>query len=326
MIIPVHTSTPESRHVYSRYWEAVAAADTLFALRSIEQGLVLGESPERLIREVIAPIQEEVGRAWELGTWSIADEHVATAIAEQAMALLRCPRRHRNPSARHIVLACPEGEWHTFPARIAGALAEHAGIHVTFVGGSCPAEHLAALLSEVQPDALALSVTLTTRLVGAWKMIRASHLVGVPVIVGGAAWGAGSHRAERLGADLRVDDPADLVRAVNLVTSGRPLKAPVLLPAEIEHLSASRDRRGHLTSTEDLLLDAATAAAACGDFSILTETRTWLMRAPASGGVSSETLTVTSDKLAERLLEDAPLIAESLSSLSEGLRHDRLCG
>ena len=254
-----------------------------------------------------------MGRRWQDGEWTISDEHAATSIAEQALAVLRQTRRHRNPAARRVVLACPEGEWHTFPARLAADLAGTTGIDVIVAGGSQPAEHLGVFLRQAQPDALALSVTTAVNLVGAWKAIQAAHMLGVPVVAGGAAWGPGSERSERLGADLRVEDPAGLVRAVNLLAAGRPLRPPVSLAPEVEHLSSWDDRHGRSSEVETSLVRAAAAAVACDDTSILDDMRRSLGRASASGGVSDHVVRSVCQRLSQRLAEDAPLAAALLS-------------
>ena len=302
--------------VYDAYWDALRDADERAALRALEEGLSLGRSAESLVREVIAEGQHEIGRRWEAGEIAVAPEHAATAIAEQGLAILRRPRRQAGGGGRRVALACPEGEWHTFPARVAADLAERVGVEVISVGGSCPAEHLGVFLRQVRPDALALSVTMSVNLVGAWKAIQAAHLVGVPVIAGGAAWGPGATRSERLGADMRVEDPADLARALNLVASGRPLRTGVPMPAELEHLSGWSGRHATAAEVDGFLVRAAAAAIACDDTTVLDDMCAWLTRDPASGGMGQDVLRSVAARLADRLAPEAPLAAALLGGLA----------
>lgn len=298
--------------VFDAYWDAVSSADLSAALAALDRGVAMGEPDERLVREVISRAQEQVGRLWEAGSWSIAEEHAASSVAEQALTALRPRRAVRNPNARRVVLACPEGEWHTLPARIAADLAAVGGIEVVVTGGSLPAEHLGLFLRQTRPAALALSVTMTVNLVAAWRSIQAAHLVGIPVVVGGAAWGPGQQRAHRLGADLRVEDPVDTVRAINLLATGRPLRQSAPVPVEAESLSAWGNTWARSTDVETMLVRGAAAAVACADPSILDEVEAWLTRAPASGGVTTESLATTRLRLAEQLCEVAPMAAALL--------------
>lgn len=305
------TDSAPSEH-YEAYWEALSSADLPAALAALHTGMDAGEPRERLVRDVISRGQEEVGRLWEAGHLSIADEHAASSVTEQALAALRPRRPVSNPRARRVVLACPEGEWHTLPARIAADLAAFGGIDVTVTGGSLPAEDLGLFLRHTRPDALALSVTITGNLVSAWRSIQAAHLVGVPVIVGGAAWGNGVHRAYRLGADFRVDDPIDAARALNLLAGGRPLRQSAPIPAEAEYLSTWGNPWARSLEVETMLARAASAAVACADPSVLDEVETWLTRPAGSGGITTETLRTARLQLAERLLELAPAAAALL--------------
>lgn len=284
--------------VFTAYWEALRLGHATEALAALEHGLAAGESPEGLIRHVICRGQHEVGRLWEEGRLSIADEHVASSVAEEVLAALRTRRRSGNPAAKRVVLACAEGEWHTMPARIAGDLAATGGLEVVMIGGSVPAEHVGVYLRQAQPDALALSVTMTTNLIGAWRTIQAAHLVGVPVVVGGAAWGQGPRRAEILGADFYVEDPAEMARAMRLAAV-RPLRPPATLPAEALRLSESGDRWGRSTDAETMLLRGRAAALACDDPTILDDIERWLTQRSMSGGTTPKELVAIRSRLAD---------------------------
>lgn len=276
MLRSVTGRSPDADEVFTSYWEAARRADAREAVRALQDGLTIGHSPDALIRSVVARAQVEIGREWETGRCSVAEEHAVTAIGERALAVLQRPLLPRRTSPRRIVLACAPGEWHGFPARLAGDLAERAGLEVVSLGPSVPAEHLGVMLQQVRPVALALSVTLTVNLLGAWAAIRTAHLLGIPVLVGGAAWGEGHLRAERLGADLHVADPSRIGRAVDLVTS-RPLRAPVTMPREVEQLADREPWIGSDLDVPQLLERAAVVATACDDPTVLQEMQDWLV-------------------------------------------------
>ncbi len=95
---------------------------------------------------------------------------------------------------------CADGEWHVLPARI---LAEQIApvARVTFVGGSVPPHHLEGYLPRVGVDAVAISCTVPSNLAGAARTVAAVHTLGLPALVGGAAFGPDARRADAIGAD-----------------------------------------------------------------------------------------------------------------------------
>ena len=170
--------------VFDDYLEALLSANTSAATELLDDALMRGTSPVSLIRDIIGRGQQEIGESWARGSLSLGEEHAATAVSEQALAVVS-QSLPASPRGKRVALACAEGEWHTMPARLAGAQARAAGLQVTMLGASLPADQLQAHLLRTAPDVLALSVTLSSNLVGASKSIQAAHRAGVAVIVGG---------------------------------------------------------------------------------------------------------------------------------------------
>ena len=158
--------------------------------------------------EVLAPAQREVGRRWEDGRWSVAEEHAATAVTDTALGLLALDAEPKR-DGRHAVVACVEGEWHVLPARMAAEVLRLRGWHVTFMGASVPADELARYASARRPDVVGLSCAMPISLKGAARSIQACQEVGVPVLVGGDGFGPEGRYAFRLGASAWV--PASAV-------------------------------------------------------------------------------------------------------------------
>ena len=318
---------------FDAYFGALTAADARTAADLLNAALERGEPPDRLIRDVLIPAQRRVGELWFSGAWNVADEHAATAVSEQALALLTAPRA--GTPSRKIVLACAEGEWHTLPARLAGGLGSGGDVNIVMLGGSIPADHLRLYLRASQPSALALSCTMPTNLIGAARSISAAHAEGIPVIAGGAAWGPGDHRATRLGADLRLDDPGALGAALDSVSELSDLAQTPTLPAEALLLDATSDEPLLLAlerqcaanpwmstmkphqrdrSLEDLrwLARHAAAAVACADPTIVRCLLSWLLDLLTPRGVPAMAVIDSCYYLAESIEQDAPNAAAVL--------------
>ena len=315
------------------YLGALSTADAAAAVAVLDDATQRGESPQKLIREVLVPAQMRVGELWFAGSWSVADEHAATAVSEQALALLTPPRAAPGAAVR-VVMACAEGEWHTLPARLAGELARSGATEVVFLGGSIPADHLQRHLRASSADVLALSCTMSTNLIGASRSIEAAHGEGLPVVVGGRAWGTGQHRAQQLGADLRLDDAGSLGTIADRLGKPRPpgaagipleallLDAPpedMLLLALERQCAANRWMRQmtdfqRARSLEDLgwLARHAAAAVACDDGTVVAELLSWLLALLTPRGVPAEPVIDSCEFLADAVEPEAPLAAALL--------------
>ena len=325
---------------YDDYLGALSAADAAAAAAALDEALVRGESPKRLMRDVLARGQDQVGRLWVSGTWSVADEHAATAVAEQALTVI-APPRSPPPTARRVVIACAEGEWHTMPARLAAELARSPQLDVVMLGPNVPATDLQRHLRDTAPAALALSVTMPTNLIGASRSIQAARAQGVPVIVGGAAWGEGQHRARRLGADLHLDDPEQLwmvlddAEDIDEVVGPQPPLEQHPIPAEAllldspatellamvaERQSAANTWRRSLSPHEhslflqdlEWLARYTAASVACDDPTILRDLLAWMRAARVPLGVPPDAVIDSCSYLADAVEPDAPAGAATL--------------
>ena len=321
------------------YFHALSEADASAAVAVMDDATNRGMSRGQLIREVVVPAQRRVGQMWFDGLWTVADEHAATAVSEQALTLLAPPRAVLSPTTR-VVVACAEGEWHTLPARLAAELTRTAGVDVVILGGSIPADHLRIRLRDSGADVLALSCTMPTNLIGAARSIAAAHSEGLPVIVGGRAWGTGQHRAQSLGAELHLADAGELLTALDEIAEPAPGVQPPALPTEAllldnpaEHvLRLALERQCAATpwmqkmsafqlarSLEDLswLARHAAAAVACADPTIVTDLLDWLLGLLTPRGVPVGAVVDSCYFLADAVEPDAPRAAGVLRSSAD---------
>ncbi|MGW3991346.1 cobalamin B12-binding domain-containing protein, partial [Streptomyces sp. NPDC004830] len=187
-----------------RLWRAVAEGDEYGAVDVLSGALADGLDEETLLLEVIAPVQEKVGAEWAADRITVAQEHAATAINERAMAALAHRGQDavgRPPHRGRVTVACIDGEWHAFPARLVSETLRLRGWQVDYLGAQTPTPHLIAHLHGTNPDAVLLSSSIPTHLPTAHGAITACQAVGVPVMAGGLAFGPKGRWARALGAD-----------------------------------------------------------------------------------------------------------------------------
>ena len=135
-------------------------------------------------------------------------------------------------------MACVDGEWHALPARLLAETLTLRGFRVDYLGAQVPAPHLIAHLHRTAPDAVALSSSIPTRLPTAHATITACQAAGVPVIVGGAAFGPDGRYARLLGAQAWAPD----ARAAATRLAGSPLPRPTDLHQPIDDLPHLSDQ------------------------------------------------------------------------------------
>src|SRR5215216_2047772 len=96
------------------YLGALLAADVTGARAVLDEAVASGLAVRRIYLDVLQPTLYEVGRLWSHARISIAQEHLATAATQSAMARLAerlgdGPRRVRPGAA---VVACVSDELH----------------------------------------------------------------------------------------------------------------------------------------------------------------------------------------------------------------------
>ena len=159
-----------------------------------------GVAFDSLLFDYLLPAERAVGHRWEQGDYLISEEHAATAAIETVISLL-VGMFDQPEEAPHVVIAAAQGDDHSLPGRAVSAHLLFTGYRITFLGANVLATDLAEFLEAEGPDVLVLSCTMSSHLVGAHSSITAAKEAGVPVVVGGRAFGDDDARARRLGAD-----------------------------------------------------------------------------------------------------------------------------
>jgi methanogenic corrinoid protein MtbC1 len=211
--------------LFDRYLDAQLAGDRRAALRIvIDEGLAAGHSVHDLHTRVLQAAQSEIGRMWQKNLISIAQEHMATAISHVVASRLFEEATPEPRLGKRVMVACVQGEFHEFPARLVADYLDLGGFDVLYLGANVPTDHLVAMLRDTAPDVLALSVTMSFNVPAlreALGRVRESF-PHQPVLVGGHAleWEpalAKAYQVETCGAE-----PASVVGAARRLSGLEP--------------------------------------------------------------------------------------------------------
>lgn len=299
-------------------------AGTLYRIASklMEEGVPF----DSLLFDYLLPAERAVGHRWEQGDYLISEEHAATAAIETVISLL-VGMFDQPEDASHVVIAAAQGDDHSLPGRAISAHLLFNGYRTTFLGANVLATDLAEFLAVESPDILVLSCTMSSHLMGAHASIGAARGAGVPVVVGGRAFGSDGTRARALGADAWSATIGEVLEHVESLLSTGSTAPPAAEPSpELEALQADeievladahrrvmeqvdqkRDRRW--LDEVSILLGAVQGAMLIDADDVLVETLRWQRAIMSSHGYRAD---LVAGSLHSALEERSPLAAALL--------------
>ena len=301
------------------FWQLAASGSTRAAIAHVLELAAAGETVDRMIRGTLVPTQEQVGALWEADEWTIADEHVATAVVDGVLGALGLQTVVPTPPRGSVLVACVEGEHHTLPARMGVERLRADGWEVTFLGGSVGTQDLQRAVVVAEPGVVVLSCTVPLFLPGAGRCIGAVAELGVPVVAAGAGFGETSIIAERLGAsgwitrDTDVDGTLERARPAAPPTRDLHPEAMALelrdadirerCLAELrQRIPAMRtfsaEQIAHTRADLDSILDHVAVALEMDEAALFADFVAWLTRVLQARGLPPSVLDTSLDTLA----------------------------
>ena len=195
------------------YVAGLVAGDRRRAIAAVEAGRAAGLDLRTIYLSVLQPALREVGRRWETGAMTVAQEHLATAITQTIMSRLAGEHFQDNDGGPMLIAACVDAERHAVGLRMLCDLLELEGWTSLYLGASVPTRDLVRMVGERRPQAVALSVSLPPHLLPTQAAISDVRALGSPqpvVVLGGRAIHDAA-LAERLGADFTARDAGEAV-------------------------------------------------------------------------------------------------------------------
>jgi MerR family transcriptional regulator, light-induced transcriptional regulator len=209
-----------------RYVEQLIAGEAREAQRIVAKALHLAPAAA-VYHGLLSEALYEVGRRWELGAVTVAEEHLATGISETvlpqvAFHLPRAPRQRRT-----AIVACVPGELHAIGSRVVGDFLEAAGWDVLCLGALTPPGALCELVVARNAQAVALSAAMPERLDEVDAVLAELETLPRPpfVAVGGQAFASVGTTSSVRGEAVFVRTPEALVSALAQRFPEEPLAA-----------------------------------------------------------------------------------------------------
>ena len=310
---------------------ATAVAGDSGSLYRIVAGLLDdGVSFETVLFDLLAVTEGDIGSRWQQGDYLISEEHAATATIETVVSLL-AGSFDRPSSGLRVVIAAAEGDTHSLPGRMVAAYLSSLGHQPTFLGADVHAGDLREYFEVERPDALVLSCAVSHRLLGARAVIRSSHALGVPVVVGGRGFGESGAWGHLLGADAWAATPQevpgiieswdpDVARSEAVALDASDDLAALTYQRSAALAKAQTELEGLLSGPPDdrliaeiaLLLSAVEAAMLVDDVHLVSDMLSWQRSTLAAHGYSADG--AIAEALRRSLLVLSPPASELLAS------------
>jgi methanogenic corrinoid protein MtbC1 len=102
----------------------------------------------------------KIGKMWEEGKVSIAEEHLAAKITEHLVDFAMQQKDIASSTGKSIILTCVDKEFHDIGARMVSNIFEINGWQVYFLGANTPRNEVLSLIEIRKPDVLGISFSL----------------------------------------------------------------------------------------------------------------------------------------------------------------------
>lgn len=317
------------------HWDALERADHRAALAVVRELYAAGVPRSVIVEDLIVTSQERVGELWHDDRWTVEEEAAATAVNEGLVHWLGSFTPPPRPGAPRVVVSSLDRDRHTLGALLVAEALAAEGYDVHHVADGSPDAVLGPVLG-LKPRAVLLSATLASCLGRQKHLLQQIAGLGIPVVLGGQAFGGDPARALAIGGTALATGPDDAVRVLADLPERLPRREPdPTTPADREaafvedyreqiaaYVVTGLTRRdggvpADFLAQVDHLVGCVSAALVTGDETILVEAHAWLSRVLETRGASVDLLDAAWELLAEPLrghpLARAVLLAASTS-------------
>jgi methanogenic corrinoid protein MtbC1 len=143
-----------------------------------------------LYENIIKKALYEVGERWEYNKISVATEHLASAIVEGILNELYSEIITIDKINKTVLVSCVENEYHQIGIKMVSDVFELNGWKTYFLGSNVPATELISFAKTINPDLLAISLSIYFHVPVLEKMIQMirQEFPGLSILVGGQAF------------------------------------------------------------------------------------------------------------------------------------------
>ena len=161
------------------------------ACRALVQSYKENHFPiQELYEKIIKNAMYDVGELWEYNQVSVATEHLASAIVESILNDLYEEIANKEKGNRKVITTCVENEHHQIGIKMVSDIFEMYGWNSHFLGSNTPNKELIRFVQMIQPDILAVSLSLYFNFPKLQELIELlrNKFPDIPILIGGQAF------------------------------------------------------------------------------------------------------------------------------------------
>ncbi|MBF9254404.1 cobalamin-dependent protein [Pontibacter sp. 172403-2] len=169
-----------------------------------------GTSVRDIYLHIFQPVLYEIGRLWQHGKLTIAQEHYCTATTQLIMSQLHTHFFSTRKNGFKLLATCISDELHEIGVRMVADFFEVEGWETYYLGANTPVDSILDTLHAQKPHLLLVSATMACHvhhIIALITAIRADQALNdVKIMVGGNPFNAAPELWEETGADAYAKD------------------------------------------------------------------------------------------------------------------------
>ncbi|MEW6709734.1 MAG: cobalamin-dependent protein [Candidatus Riflebacteria bacterium] len=213
---PTHKAEKNLPPEAEKFIDALLSQDFGRAVKQAEEHCETGNSLELFYQGSVKPAMYEIGNRWERGEISVAEEHLATAVAQIVVSTLQGKMFPVTKRRGRAVVAASVGELHDLGARMISHCLEVDGWEVIFLGANLPLVDLINFVQKTKPEFVGLSVAMPYHLHYVKKVVDKfkadPELSKVPLLIGGQVFSMFPEASSLIPGATIVNDLEDAIK------------------------------------------------------------------------------------------------------------------
>ncbi len=172
---------------YWDYFNSLLKGDKHHCKEIVVSLLEDGTDIKEIYIELLQKSLYRIGKMWEDGNISIAEEHIASKITEYLIDISIQYAKQSEPSGKSLLLTCIDKEFHDLGARMVVNLFEIHGWKTIFPGANTPKKEVLNMIEVHKPDVVGISFSLYINYVRFFELVDCikSNFPNQPVLIGG---------------------------------------------------------------------------------------------------------------------------------------------
>ncbi len=210
----------QSHNLKTSYLDAMREGSGRMADKVVENALDQSIAANDIYLDIFQETAYEIGRLWQRNEFSVAQEHLATAIIERQMADLRPHFKPLRNRKKRLVIGSVEKEFHRVGTRMVSDFFEQDGWDVYYLGAAVPTDTFISIARDFNADLIGLSAQMVYHVPAIMEFVKEIDRQGlddIPIMAGGYPFVQNPELYLKLGVHFSGGDARKAVNLANQI-------------------------------------------------------------------------------------------------------------